>query len=136
MAPAYWVGRPFGFLAAVYAVRTASLLLGLLSIPLAWMLARRLFPSRPSAWLLAPVLLTAISGFNASTAFVSNDALVVTASATACVAFLWALEQLSVKRAAVAGLLFGVAVVNKTTTVSLVPFLGLAFLLWAVRPWQ
>ena len=48
VAPVYWVSHPFGTLTSIYALRTFSLLLSLLAIPIAWMLARELFPRPPA----------------------------------------------------------------------------------------
>ncbi len=135
LVPAYWVGRPFGFLPAVYAVRTASVVLALLAVPLAWLLARELFPRHPAVWLLTPAFLVMVDGFNANVASVSNDALVITGSLAATIAFARIRTTASRRSAIVAGALVGACVVNKTTSLALVPFLGALFVavLWQRR---
>jgi len=132
MVPFYWIGRPFGFLTAVYAVRIGSLLLSLAAVPLTWMLGRRLFPRRRWVGLTAAGLLVFVNGFNANMASASNDSLAVVASAAAVLLFLRALRGRPGQVLA-AGLCFGVAVVNKTTALELVPLLGIALLVTVLR---
>lgn len=77
MAIPYRLARPFGVLTSLYAVRVATVLLSLVAVPIAYLLARELFPWRPQAWLAAPALLVLLQGFNGNLASVTNDALVV-----------------------------------------------------------
>ncbi|MGI8683733.1 MAG: hypothetical protein ACR2MO_01280, partial [Acidimicrobiales bacterium] len=77
MAVAYRAAHPFGVLSSLYAVRIASLLLAVGAVPIAYLLARELFPRRREAWLAAPALLVVLQGFNGNLSSVSNDALVV-----------------------------------------------------------
>jgi hypothetical protein len=128
LAPAYWLGRPFGVLASVYALRFASVLLALTAVPLTYLLARELFPRQRRIWLLAPLVLVVIQGFNANLASVSNDALVVPSAAAALLLLLRARHSFTAGSAVLAGLALGVAVVNKTTVLGLIPLAGLFLL--------
>lgn len=77
MAIPYRLAHPFGVLTSLYAVRAATVILALLAVPIAYLLARELFPRRPQAWLAAPGLLVLLQGFNGNLASITNDALVV-----------------------------------------------------------
>jgi hypothetical protein len=131
MVPAYWIGRPFGVLGSLYAIRFATVALVLLAVPLTWMLARRLFPDRPVIWLLAPALLVTVNSLSPGS--VSNDAMVLVLSITTILAFLRALDQpRNWVPSATAGVLFGLTIVTKMTSLVLIPFLALAFVAWVV----
>lgn len=128
MVPAYWASRPLGLVPSVYAIRLATVLLSLTAVPLAWLLARELFPRRRAAWLAAPALLVALQGFNMTLASVNNDALVVPAAAAVLLAVARAWRGLTYKRAVIAGLALGAAVLTKSTTVGLVLLIALPLL--------
>ena len=51
MAGPYWVGHPWGITGSLLAIRLGTVVLVLGAVPLTWLLARRLFPRRPAAWL-------------------------------------------------------------------------------------
>ena len=129
MVPFYWAGKPFGILGALYGVRLGSVLIGLAVIPCTWFLARRLFPDRPSVWLLAPGLIAVMSSLFPGA--VSNDILAVVLAGASAVWFVRALARPDRWRdAAIAGLVFGLTMVTKVTSMVLIPFLGLFFLAW------
>ncbi len=130
--PAYWVSRPFGFVASIYGLRIGSVLISLAAVPLTWLLARELFPRRPAAWLAAPAVLVAINGFNTNLATISNDALVVPVAALAFLAAARYYRNPGVKTAAFTGLALGAALLSKTTTLGLVGVLALPYLWLAV----
>jgi hypothetical protein len=131
MAPAYVVSRPFGLLTSVYAVRLASILLALTAIPLTWLLAKELFPRHPAAWLAAPAVLITLQGFNMNLGSITNDALVVPMAALALLAVARAWQGLTYKRAVLAGLALGGALLAKSTTVGLIPLMAVP-LLWMI----
>ena len=125
MAVPYRVAHPFGALSAVYAIRIASVLLSLLAVPLAYLLARELFPSRRQVWLAAPALLVALQGFNANLASITNDALVVPVAAAAL------LVAARVRRTGftgwnglAAGALLGLGLATKSNMIALFPLVG------------
>ena len=128
LTPAYWVSRPFGVVTAVYVMRVATALIALAAVPLAWLLAKELLPKWPVAWLATPALLVAINGFNSNLASITNDALVVPLSTAAMVAAARFVRRPTHPRAAVTGVLVGLAFLTKTTTIGLLPLLALAFL--------
>jgi len=132
VAPVYLVSRPFGMLASIYSLRVATLLLSLLAIPVAWMLARELFPRRPAVWLGAPALLVTLQGFNMTTASVTNDGLLVPAAGLALLAAARLRRGVTWRRAAVAGLLLGAAVLVKTNVVGLAPLIVVMLIASAV----
>lgn len=126
VAPVYWVSKPFGTLASIYALRITTLLLSLLSIPIAWLLARELFPRWPAVWLCAPALLVGLQGFNMTLASVTNDGLLVPAAAAALLAAARLGRGLTTRRAVVAGLVLGAAMLVKSNVVGLLPLIALA----------
>jgi hypothetical protein len=128
LVPAYWVSRPFGFVASIYGLRLASVLLALTAVPLTWLLAQELFPKRPAIWLAAPAVLVAINGFNTNLATIGNDALVVPVAAVALLAAARFHKAPSLKGAALVGLALGAALMAKTTTLGLVGILALPYL--------
>lgn len=129
MVPAYWIGGPFGDIGSLYGIRLATVALVLLAVPLTWLLARRLFPDRPVIWLLAPGLLIAVNSL--SSGAVTNDAMVLVLSIATTVVFLRALNQPRAWLPSVgAGVLFGLTIVTKMTSLVLIPFLALAFVAW------
>jgi len=137
MTPFFWAGRPFGVLTSVFVVRMGSVLLGALALPLAALLARRLFPGRASIAVLAPLLLLVVNGFNGTTGAIGNDTLVLTGSALALWLFLRAGGTASRTSAAVAGIVAGAVLVGKTTAVGLFGLGALALVLdpiWRRRP--
>ena len=139
-APVYWVSHPFGTLASIYALRTFSVLLSLLAIPIAWMLARELFPRWPAVWLCAPALLVGLQGFNMTLASVTNDALLVPAAAAALLGAARLRRGVTYRRAVVAGVLLGAAMLVKSNVVGLIPLVAImlvaAAIVHHVRPWR
>ncbi len=129
--PAYWVSRPFGFVASIYGLRIGSVLISLAAVPLTWLLARELFPRRPAIWLAGPAVLVAVNGFNTNLATISNDALVVPLAALALLAAARYHRAPSTRTAAFTGLALGAALLAKTTTLGLVGVLALPYL-WLV----
>lgn len=125
MVPAYWIGSAISPLAAAYAVRLASVLLAALAVPLAWLLARRLLPDRPLAWLLGPALLVCVNGFMATAATVGNDTIVVTGTALALVLASRAASRSTLAPAFLAGATAGLVFVGKTTALGLFPLMAL-----------
>lgn len=136
VAPVYLVSRPFGVLASIYALRVVTLLLSLLAVPVAWVLARELFPRWPAVWLLAPALLVGLQGFNMTLASVTNDGLLVPAAGVALLGAARLRRDLTWRRAAVAGLLLGAAVLVKTNVVGLAPLIVVMLVASAVAQRQ
>ena len=126
MAVPYRLTRSHGVLASVYGVRIGSVLLALASVPIAYALARELFPRCREVWLAAPALLVVLQGFNANLASVSNDALVVPLAGATLLAFCRsARRDLDLFGAAVTGGLVGLGLATKSNMVALVPLVGL-----------
>lgn len=129
MVAPFKLAHPFGVIPAAYALRITSLLIALVSIPLARLLARELFPKRPAIWIAAPALLVLIQGFNANAASINNDALLLPLSIAALIAAARATRTLSTKTSLVTGLLVGLSLVTKMTTILLLPIIGVEVLL-------
>ena len=140
MAVPFRLTRPFGVLASLYGVRVGSVVLSLLAVPLAYLLARELFPGRRQAWLAAPALLVVLQGFNGNTASVTNDALVVPLAAATLLAFARSAGRgLDRFGAALTGGLVGLGLATKSNMVALVPLIGMGAVAVAVGrrvPWQ
>ncbi len=115
LVPVYWVAHPFGTIAAIYALRLATLLIVLTAIPLLWLLARELFPKHPAVWLTSPAILVAIQGFNSNTVSINNDGLLVPISIAALIPIASAWRGINNRQAAIAGALFGLAMLCKNT---------------------
>lgn len=129
MALPWRAAQPFGALSALYAVRVATVLLALVAVPLAYLLARELFPRRREVWLAAPALLVLLQGFNANLASVTNDALVVPLAAGALLA------AARVRRTGftgwnglATGALLGAGLATKSNMIALFPLVGV----WAL----
>ena len=120
MAVPYRLAHPFGALTALYAVRVATVVLALLAVPIAYLLARELFPRRSEAWLAAPGLLVLLQGFNGNLASITNDALVVPlAGATLLAVATSRRTGLTLRNGLVTGLLVGLCLVTKSNLVGL-----------------
>lgn len=123
----------YGVLTTLYILRALGLLMALATIPLLWLLGRELFPDRPEISLGAPAVLVVLGGFNANTAAVANDGLVMALA----VAALWLVARtwtrgFSVRNAVAVGAVVGLAVLTKTTALVLVPLVAIGALgpLW------
>jgi hypothetical protein len=128
MVPVYLAGSQWGVLGSLYSVRVATVLLALTTVPLTWLLARRLFPDRPQVWTFSTLLVVLLQGFNSNLASVTNDALVVPLAVAATLAFARSAVQPTWRNAAWCGLLVGLAMLTKLNAVALVPILGVAIL--------
>lgn len=129
MVPAYRAGGLWGVSGSLYAVRIASLLLALITIPLAWLLARELFPRHPEVWLFSALLLAVLQGFNANTASVTNDTLVLPLATLSALAIARSLHRMEWRRALLCGLFIGLTLLAKLNAIALIPVLGIALLL-------
>lgn len=125
MVPAYWLGRPFGALGSLYAVRAASLALVLLAIPLTYCLTVQLSSGRHRIALGATVILVAIQSFTANAATVTNDALVAPLTLAVLLAGLAFFEKPSTRRALILGTMVGVGFLTKGTFLFVVILLAL-----------
>lgn len=120
LAPAFALTDDLGPLERLYVLRTLTLLLSLTTVPLTYLLARALLPTRRATWLLAPAVLATWQGFNAGGATVNNDALVVPLATAALLGVALALRDgPRVGNAALTGLAGGAAVVTKASAVGI-----------------
>ena len=127
MAAPFRLSRPFGTLSSVYGVRIGTVLVSLLAVPVAYLLARELFPDRRDVWLAAPALLVLVQGFNGNLASVTNDALVVPLAGAALLAFCRSARRgFDLSGAALTGGLVGLGLATKSNMVALVPLVGVA----------
>lgn len=115
LVPVYWLTQPFSTIATIYALRFETLLIALATIPLLWILARELFPQRPSIWVAAPAFLVAIQGFNGNPTSIGNDAAVIPMGVAALIPVAAAWRGPTNTQALVGGLLFGLAMLCKNT---------------------
>ncbi len=138
MAPAYWIGAPSGTAGSLYMIRAATAFLAVLAIPLVWMLARRLFPDKPSIWLLSAAVLTVLdSTFLGS---IGNEPMVLVLGTATMVLLLRALDDpRSARMAALFGAAGAATIITKTTSLALIPLCGIFVIAWLVRrrpPWS
>lgn len=132
MTVPYWLSHPFGILPSLYALRLASVVVSLLAVPLAWVLAREIFPKRPAVWLATPALLVMLQGFNANLASVNNDALMVPIAVAALIPVARTWRGLTFRQAAVAGALFALAMLTKPTNLAIAPLVGIPLVAYAL----
>ena len=131
MTPFYWAGRPWGVTGSLMAIRMGTVLTALAAVPLTWAMARRLFPARSSIWLLGPALLVVWNSLNFGV--VSNDALILPLAAAAGLQGLRALARPKRwEQAGLAGLLVGLTMVTKSTSLVLFPLMALLALWWVI----
>ena len=125
MAVPYRLSRHFGVLASLYGVRAATVVLSLVAVPIAYALARELFPRRRDVWFAAPALLVVLQGFNGNVASVTNDALVIPLAGAALLAFCRSARRgFGTRGAMVTGALVGLGLATKSNMVALVPLIG------------
>ena len=139
MIPVYWIGTALGgIVAALYAIRLATVALIAATVPLIYLLAREVFPRRQAVWLLAPAVFVSLQVINA-TAIVEPDSLTPLAGATAVYLTLRSRRDLRLRRAAIAGVAIGAAVLAKPSATSIFPAIVLAVGWYVVRmrpPWK
>ncbi len=135
MALPYWMGHPWGLTGELFAVRLATAMLALVAVPITWAMARRMFPRHPTVWLVAPTFLVVVS----SLAFgsVTNDAMAVVLAAAAVLTLMRALDDAPARGwVVVAGVVFGLGLVTKATSLMVVPILAVIVIGWwlSARP--
>lgn len=128
LVPVYWITQPFSTITTIFALRFATLLIVLTSIPLLYFLARELFPRRPAVWLASPALLVAMQGFNGNTVSINNDSALVPLSIAALIPVASAWRGMNNRQAIIAGALFGLAMLSKSTAS---PVAGMALIVLA-----
>lgn len=128
MAPVYMAAEPLQPGGTVLVLRVVSVILSLLAVPLTWLLARRVFPDMPAAWLAAPALLVLIQGFNSNLAMVTNDSLVPAAGTGLVLAAVGLHQGPSRRTASLFGLAAGLAILTKLVLVGVVLIAALLFI--------
>jgi 4-amino-4-deoxy-L-arabinose transferase-like glycosyltransferase len=130
MVPVWWaadgLGGPF---AAIYVLRVINALIVATLAPMAVALARLLAPARLEIAVLAATLAIFMPGLDLNGTRISNDALAAAAGgAVVLLSVRWAQTGWSWRRALLAGLLFGAAMMVKITDGGLFPALALSML--------
>jgi hypothetical protein len=125
--PAWLIGdRVGGPLGAVYSVRIFDALMAALLAPLSLLIALRVWPGSMSLGWGAAVLTAALPGVALNLTSVTNDVLVsVLGAACVLVAISGTWNR---RRVVLLGVLFGAALLTKTTAVGLAPALALALM--------
>jgi 4-amino-4-deoxy-L-arabinose transferase-like glycosyltransferase len=120
---------PHGAALAIHLARLVSLAFGALTVLATWGLAQEVFPNSASIPLLAAALVALTPQFVFMSSVASNDS----SAAALSTATLWAIARMwrlgvTVRRAALTGLLVGLASLTKTSTVLLGVFAAVAVL--------
>jgi hypothetical protein len=125
--PAWFVGHGLGgAVGSLYAVRIFDALLAALLAPLAMMILVALWPGHPGAAWAAAALTAVLPGVALNLTSVTNDVLV---SVLGALCILVAVTgKWSIRRAALLGLLFGAALLTKTSAAGIAPALAIALL--------
>lgn len=138
MAPAYWLGAPFGIAGSLYAIRLATTMLAVLAVPLVWLLARRLFPNRPTIWIASAAVLVVFDSLAPGS--VGNEPMVLVLGTTSMVLLLRSLDNPSKPiPAALFGIACAATIVTKTTSLALIPFSAVLLAAWVLTrrpPWR
>jgi len=124
LLPIYAVGLPLSNEHTLLLMRLASIIMALAALPVAYLLARELFPRLGIIWLLAPALLLAMNSFATQPGVVSNDAVMPLLGGVTLLAFARCWRGLSAGNALVLGLVLAASVIAKSTAIVLVPALG------------
>ncbi|HET9690953.1 MAG TPA: glycosyltransferase family 39 protein [Acidimicrobiales bacterium] len=119
--PLFWLGRLGGDLGAVYALRLFDLCLVVAALPLTYLLARRLAPGAPRAWLLAPLILAGLQITTSQYVLVSNDPALVPLGAACLLVALRAARRPGVRAGALLGALVGATLLTKAAAALVVP---------------
>lgn len=130
MVPAWWLadrlGGPF---AAIYTLRVINALILASLAPMAVMVTRVLFASRPEVTLLAAILAILLPGLDLNGTRISNDTLAAAIGGLiVVVAVRWAASVWSWRRTGLAGLLLGAGLLVKVTLLGLAPALAISAL--------
>jgi hypothetical protein len=137
-AAAFYALAPGSLDVRIDVMRLWSVALGALSVWLALLIGRRLFPSSPGAASALAVAVAMQPMFSQQTATVNNDALLA-AAGFACLLAALDLSRVGApppRTLLLAGLALGVAIMTKPQGVAFAPVLGLAWLLgrWRTPP--
>jgi len=125
--PAWFVGDAVGgAVGSLYAVRIFNALLAALLAPLAMMILLALWPGQEAAAWAAAALTAVLPGVPLNLSSVTNDGLVSVLGA-ACV-LVAITGKWTGRRAALLGLLFGAALLTKTSAIGIAPALAIALL--------
>jgi 4-amino-4-deoxy-L-arabinose transferase-like glycosyltransferase len=120
---------------ALQRARLLSVLCGLVSIWLTWLLARRVFPERPQVADAAALLLACVPQWSWMHGTVENGNLATTLGLAATLALLGAVQRrrVSIRRSIAIGVVVGCALITKLTSVYLLP---LCALVWTLLLWR
>lgn len=125
--PAWLVGHALGgAVGSLYAVRIFDALLAALLAPLAMMILLALWPGQTGAGWAAAVLAAVVPGVALNLSSVTNDVLVSVLGALCVLVAITG--KWTYRRAALLGLLFGAALLTKTSAVGIAPALAIALL--------
>lgn len=130
-APALSV-LPGGSLVKVYGLRLLAVLMASAMVPLAWLTAREVYPLSRLAVYGAPAAVLLVQGYALNLSQVTNDALAAPLAAAALLALVRLVGRgLGFGRSLATGVLVGLSLLTKMTTVFLVPAILIAFTLLA-----
>lgn len=125
--PAWFIGDSLGGApGSLYAVRIFDALLAALLAPLAMMILLALWPGQTAAGWAAAVLTAVIPGVALNLSSVTNDVLVSVLGALCVLVAITG--KWTYRRAALLGLLFGAALLTKTSAAGIAPALAIALL--------
>ena len=134
MTPVLWLLSGAGVAVQVGTLRLANVMIGALVIVFIWLSARRLFPKRPRAALLAAGFVAFLPMHIAMSASINNDALAELFIAAVMLRLLAALQQEETTPGqwALTGLLIGLGLLTKFQAYILIPLAGVVWLwqLW------
>ncbi len=137
MTPVLWMLQDAGLAVQVWALRLLNVGVGALVILFIWLSARRLFPKRPRAALLAAGFVAFLPMHIAMSAAINNDALAELFIAAVMFRLLAALEEeTSPGHWAVTGLLIGLGLLTKFQAYILIPLAGAVWLWQLWRGWR
>jgi 4-amino-4-deoxy-L-arabinose transferase-like glycosyltransferase len=140
MTPVYWLTEGASPVTQLYALRAAAIPFGLMTVILAYLMVRALFPGDAFLSITVPAFVAFQPQISYEAAMVNNDIV--------CIAFVsWVLyllvvgirDRFPIRTCALTGFAFGLALLAKGTALSVAPLIALAIVLGvgvrSVRAW-
>lgn len=130
MAPVYGLTSAENPESQLYALRLAAIPLGMITVLLAWLTVRRLFPGDRFLAVTVPTLVAFQPQIAYEAAMLNNDILAI-ATTSACIylVVVGLQNRFTVGLCAWLGLLLGLAVLSKSTAVIVMPVIGMAMIM-------
>ncbi len=138
MTPAYWLTDDFSIESQVYVLRLAAIPFGLLTVVMAWLTARTLFPRARLLALLVPAFVAFQPQISYEAAMLNNDILAIAFTSVVVYLIVRGLRSgFPIGTVALIGFCYGLAVLSKNTSLTTGGIIAFAMILGiGVRRWR